>query len=193
MLDLDYIKENTLWVIKYSSGHREVVKGSELDKYYKNENEDIKDVDTLNWKGQPDDLKEFWKSYTHAIYYMDRRDLFYIDDFYNEWVKDPNQFKEDHLPVISYLSQELDNLRRLNEQSKLNIQIVNYDKHGIGNHYLAAWDYALKIIDKEFDVVACQIDGIDVKLTIQCDDEDLLDQLSILSNHAAFESSPYGT
>ena len=187
MLDLEYIKANTLWVIKYESGYRRTVKGSEVDKY--RNDEDIDDVDTVWWKGQPADLQEFWKAYEYANYHMDRHDLFFIDDFYREWSKNPNQFKADHRKVISTLRKELDNLLSMAKQQKLNICVVNYDKHAIGNHYFENWISALKLMEDDFDVVEVNIYGEDVDITIQCDDYDLYEHLSYLSNKAALESS----
>ena len=181
MLDLDYIKANTLWVIKYSS-HRTTVKGSEISKYQNDE--DVRDMDTVHWKHQPAELQEFWRAYEYAYYTLDRKDLFLVDDFYAEWIKNPSQFKAGHRNVISTLRKELD-FRYIASNEKINVLIVNYDKQTIGNHYLENWLDALKLIEDDFDIVESNVDGNNISIVIQCDDLELIDQLSYLGNKCA--------
>lgn len=186
MLDLDYIKKNTLWIIKYENGRRITVNGSEIDNY--TNNDQIDEVDTVHWKHQPAELQEFYKAYEYAYYTLDRHDLYLIEDFYREWSKNPNQFKVGHRKVISTLRKELD-FRYIASNEKINVLIVNYDKQTIGNHYLENWLDALKLIEDDFDIVESNVNGKDISIVIQCDDDELLEQLSYLSNKCAITNA----
>ena len=187
MLSLEYIKDNTIWVIKHY-GYRHTIKGSELEEYLKKNSEDIRDHDVVTWKGQPKDLQEFWKAYENAYYTSNRTDLFYIDDFYKEWVKDPHQFDPEHRPVISTLNAELEKIEPIyRENNKVNVMVSNYNKRGVGNHYYDNWINALKQMEVDFDVIESNIDKTDCKIIIQSDDDELVDKLSYLSNKFAVE------
>lgn len=185
MLDLDYIKENTLWVIKLYPGGRVTCKGSALNEYLKTNENSIDEYDTVTWQGQPKELQEFWKAYEYANYYQNRHDLYYIDDFYKEWIKNPNQFTADHRRVISTLNKELENL---GNNDKLNVMITNYDKKGIGNHYLKNWLDTMKQMNEDFDVVEVNVGNDTIHIIVQIDDEELVEKLSYLSNKFACES-----
>lgn len=187
MLDLDYIKDNTLWVIKYEEGYRTLVKGSELDKYRKDK--DVSDYETACWENQPKELQEFWKDYSYTFYTLKRPDLYFVKDFYAEWSKDPNQFKPERRSIISKLREEFDKLRSLAEQKDLNIIVSNYDKRCMGNHYFNNWITALNQMDEDFDVVEVEQVGNNIYITIQCDDFELCQRLDYLSNKAALDSA----
>lgn len=187
MLDLDYILENTKWVIRYTSGYRLVVNGKDRFKYYGLD--EVKDIDTVYWENQPKELQEFWKDYSYAVYTLKRHDLYSVKDFYAEWSKDPNQFKPERRPVISKLREEFDKLRSLAEQKDLNIIVSNYDKRCMGNHYFNNWITALNQMDEDFDVVEVEQVGNDIYITVQCDDFELCQRLDYLSNKAALDSA----
>jgi len=66
MLDLDYIKENTIWVVKFNVG-RTTCTDKDLHKY--EDNEEVRDIDIYCWEGQPKELQEFLLSkQTRFIY-----------------------------------------------------------------------------------------------------------------------------
>lgn len=77
MLTLDYIKENTLWVIKFNCG-RTVGTRKVVDFY--RDDEDVREIDIVCWESQPKELQDFYKA-------MEESSIFFIDDFYKEWSK----------------------------------------------------------------------------------------------------------
>lgn len=88
MLDYDYIIANTKMVVRFNNGRREVGTTEEVKKYY--DREDVRDIDSVCWEGQPKELQEFYKAYNRANYTLGLN-LFFVEDFYKEWVKDPKQ------------------------------------------------------------------------------------------------------
>lgn len=168
MLDLEYIKKNTLWVARMITGARYTGTYDEIKKY--ESCDDCKDVDILASKGQPKELQKFYESYEYATFYMNRSDLFSIDDFYREWSKNPNQFSPEMRPVIGKLSSVFDGFSGY--PSNVNILITNYDKKTVGNHYLSSWTKALQIIDADYDVVEInEEDKKNIKIVIQTDQD----------------------
>ena len=126
MLTLDYIEKNTLWYAKFETGYRTSGTYDEVKKYYSHE--DIDEIDTCSWEHQPKELQEFYKSYYYALYDLNRHDLYEIKDFYEEWSKNPSQFKPGHKPVIGKLSEYIESLKLtddLNTQ-KLNLLFVKH-------------------------------------------------------------------
>lgn len=180
MLDLDFIKDNTIWVIKYTS-HRETGKYKELKS--KLNNPEIKDFDIVAWHGQPKELQDFYKTYEYAIYKLNRTDLTNIDVFYEEWIKDPDQFKADHMPVIGQLYTALDVFDPCSD-----LIVENYDKHTIGNHKVGNFVEALQQLDCDFNVVKVCDDLYGFNgIIIQTDDQELIDKFSHVVNRIAIE------
>lgn len=166
MLDLEYIKKNTLWVARMTFGTRFTGTYDEIKKY--ENDEECKDIDILASKGQPKELQKFYESYEYATSRMNRSDLFSIDDFYREWSKNPNQFSPEMRPVIGKISSVFDGFSGY--PSNVNILITNYDKRTVGNHYLSSWTKALQIIDTDYDVVEVnEEDKKNIKIVIQTD------------------------
>ena len=62
MLDLEYIKKNTLWVARMMSGARYTGTYDEIRKY--ESRDDCKDVDILASKGQLKELQKFFRKFT---------------------------------------------------------------------------------------------------------------------------------
>lgn len=188
MLDLQTIKDETLWVIKHN-GWRETCKGSELSKKLDLDN-DVRDYGVVTWEKQPKELQEFWKSYHNAYYIFDRRDLKIIDDvddiddFYMIWVKDPHQFDVEHRPVISTLRKEIADL-----DSKDDLLIINYDRSVIGNHHVINFIRALDRLDTDFDVVSIGSSNDQLEIIIQSDDRQLIRDFNIRSNDEAIRES----
>lgn len=183
MLDYDYIKNNTKWVVKLNS-HRVIVKADELSKY--ENRDDVIDIDILSWEGQPKELQSFYKAYYNALYNQNRDDLFIIKDFYKEWSKNPNQFNEDHQKVISTLSKELNKLEVTDD-----LIIENFDKQCIGNHHVGNYIEALHIIDSDYDVIQITEKHGYITIIIQEDDQDKIKQLSHESNALAIRHDKY--
>lgn len=184
MLDLEYIKKTSLWVARFTTGARITGTYDEVKQYQSQD--DCKDVDILSWKGQPKDLQEFYKAYEYATFYMNRGDLLYIDDFYKEWAKNPEQFKPGMRPVIDKLSAVFERLSSCSKNT--DILITNYDKRGIGNHTFDNWTKALSILDTDYDVVAIEEDTNPIKIVIQTD-EDSATEFSQKSNSVALEEA----
>ena len=188
MLDLQTIKDETLWVIKHN-GWRETCKGSELSKKLDLDN-DVRDYGVVTWEKQPKELQEFWKSYHNAYYIFDRRDLKIIDDvddiddFYMIWVKDPHQFDVEHRPVISTLRKEIADL-----DPKDDLLIINYDRSVIGNHHVINFIRALDRLDTDFDVVSIGSSNDQLEIIIQSDDRQLIRDFNIRSNDEAIREA----
>lgn len=188
MLDLQTIKDETLWVIKHN-GWRETCKGSELSKKLDLDN-DVRDYGVVTWEKQPKELQEFWKSYHNAYYIFDRRDLKTIDDvddiddFYMIWVKDPYQFDVEHRPVISTLRKEIADL-----DPKDDLLIINYDRSVIGNHHVINFIRALDRLDTDFDVVSIGSSNDQLEIIIQSDDRQLIRDFNIRSNDEAIREA----
>ena len=188
MLDLQTIKDETLWVIKHN-GWRETCKGSELSKKLDLDN-DVRDYGVVTWEKQPKELQEFWKSYHNAYYIFDRRDLKIIDDvddiddFYMIWVKDPHQFDVEHRPVISTLRKEIADLN-----PKDDLLIINYDRSVIGNHHVINFIRALDRLDTDFDVVSIGSSNDQLEIIIQSDDRQLIRDFNIRSNDEAIREA----
>ena len=188
-LSWDYIDKNTLWVAKMM-GYRKVGTYEELKPYM--DSPELRDVDTLVWEAQPEELQEFHKDYTYAIYEQNRHDLFYLKDFHNEWQKDPDQFKpKAKAPVIGKLSEYIDKLPLSD-----NLIVANYHGFGAGNHRAGNFYEALHDIRLDFDVIEYERmpmnewdDRPTHKITIQTDDEAALNLLSRVSNENAIKHS----
>ena len=167
MLDLETIKKNTLWVARMVSGVRFTGTYDEIKKY--EHRDDCKDVDILASGGQPKELQEFYKAYEYATFYMNRHDLFLIDDFYKEWSKNPNQFRPEMRPVIGKLSDVFE--RQSGDPKEINVLIKNYDKKCIGNHLLSSWIKTLKILETDYDIVEVTEDYDNITIIVQTDEE----------------------
>ena len=126
-LDYDYIPSHTMWILKYNTGERQLGRISELSKYQFDKN--VNEIDTAAWDGQPEELKQFYKDYEYANYYMGRHDLSSIKDFYDEWIKNPDAFRPEKKPIIGKLSEVLEGIG-----SDTNLTIYNYDLESTGKH-----------------------------------------------------------
>jgi len=84
MLSLETIKKDTLWVAKMVR-FRQVGTYDELRVY--RESDELRDFDNLYSQGQPEHLKQFWQDYEaqNETAYGER--LFFMNNFYNEWIK----------------------------------------------------------------------------------------------------------
>ncbi len=185
MLDYQYIKDESLWVIKYESGYRKECKGSEVDAILKRDYEEISDNDVVSWKFQPKELQEFWKAYEYSQYVLNKRELYDVDDFYKEWIKNPNQFKAEHRPVIGTLFEELSKWDK-----NADMCIVNYDgQFVVGNHHINNFLLALKQQGVDFDVVSIEEGQYYPTMTIQDDDEEKLEMFSKLANRISLREA----
>lgn len=184
MLTLDYINENTLWIAKFESGYRITDTYDKIKQYYSHD--DIDEIDTVYWKGQPKELQDFYKAYEYAFYDLNRQDLYEIKDFYNEWIKNPEQFAPDHKPVIGKLSEYIESM-----DTCADLMIPNYYGYeGAGNHHVGNFIEALKILDVDFDVISFTEElrdkgEIQYIITIQTDDLELLEKFSAKANSLA--------
>lgn len=176
MLDLEYILENTIHVARFMSGRRVTGTYNEVKKYY--EDPELKDIDTVAWEGQPKELQEFYKAYEYANDELGLN-LFLIEDFYKEWIKNPSQFIADHLPVISSLSKELVNIK-----PDADVLIRNYDGFTIGNHIAQSFSDSLDRMNDDFDVIKVTQNQY-YEITIQCDEKEKLKELRYISNEIA--------
>ena len=188
-LTLDYIKDNTKWVIKYDNGYRKVCYGNELDDNLDNM---VSDYDIVSWEAQPDELKEFYKDYEYANYELNRKDLYYIDNFYNEWIKDKNQFKpkKSQLEVISDLRTELN---KLSKSEDVLIRGIDRDGYtiGLGNHKPENWIDALNELSTNFYVIgieeASPKDYKSFTIVIKINDKDFAEDFASEANDAAIK------
>ena len=190
MLTLDYINENTLWVAKFESGYRTTGTYDEVKQYYKRD--DIDEIDIVYWKHQPKELQEFYKAYEYAFSDLNRRDLYEIKDFYNEWIKNPKQFTPEHKSVIGKLSEYIESIDPCED-----LMIPNYYGYeGAGNHHAGNFKEALQILDIDFDVVSFEErpgyrGGKEYVITIQTDDLELLEKFSAKANSLAIAHDKY--
>lgn len=176
-LSLDYIKENSLFVLRYVSGYR--IKGTYEDLKDSASNEDVKDFDLACWEGQPKELQQFYKDHEYATYQMHRTDLFDVDKFYAEWVKDPKQFEPQQREVIGKLSDYIGE-ENATKRFKLSDDLIinNYDGDTAGNHRVGNFMEALETFKDvaDFDVVEfIPSDGTDYsyhKIIVQTDNRD---------------------
>lgn len=186
MLTLEEIKEKTLWVARMCYGGRYVGTYDEVKDYL--EDEDCKDLDIVCCDGQPKELQEFYRDYDYAVYKLHNHNLFNIDDFYEEWSKNPNQFKPIMRPVIDKLSNVLENREYKNIK---NWRIENYDLNGIGNHYKDSYVKALKEMECDFDVVSITPSDDTIIIMIQSTDNELVEELTKLSNEYSIRNRQY--
>ena len=181
-LSFEYINKNTLWVAKYESGYRRVGNYSEIKELYKDD--DIDEIDIVSWRGQPDELKEFYKDYEYANYYK-KRNLYLIKDFYKEWIEDKSQFKPEVKPVIGKLSEII---REMDECDDLIIN--NYDEETAGNHHVGNFIEALETLNIDFDVTEI-IDGNYKRVITQTDDIETFGKFSNEANSNAIKHDKY--
>lgn len=190
MLTLDYIKDNTLWVAHFDTGYRVTGTYDEVKKY--NSHDDIDEISIITWKGQPKELQEFYKDHEYAFYELNRHDLFEPEDFYNEWIKDPNQFKPNHQPVIGKLSEFIDDLKPTDD-----LLIKNYAYDTAGNHRVGNFKEAIQILDIDFDVISFEEtksydpNRRQFEIIVQTDDLELFKQFDIKANSIAISHDPY--
>lgn len=177
MVSLDYIKDNAIWVVKFTAG-RITCKGSELSRFYNND--DVRDMDFVVADGQPDELKDFFRSYEHAVYDMNRHDLYMLDDFYAEWEKDPEKFrpKYEKTAVIGKLHSTLSDM-----DDDDDVLIVTYDNKVVGNHTVRAYKSALNNLGRDYDIT--KIEDVYGTKTITIQDDDIA-SLREESNEAAW-------
>jgi len=187
MLDLDFIKENTIWVVKFS-GHRTTCLEKDLSKY--ENRDDVRDIDTACWEGQPKELQEFYRDYEYALNELNRHDLYIIDDFYREWSKDSEQFKPKTHPVIGKLSTLLETLDPCSD-----LIINNYNGNTAGNHRVGNFVEALQIIDTDFDVISFNESSGRAyeysKIIVQTDDLETFKQFDYQANKMAISHDKY--
>lgn len=187
MVELDFIKQNTVWVVKFI-GHRVTCTGKDLSKY--EDMEDVRDVDIAVWEVQPKELQEFYKDYEYAIYHAKRQDLLFIDDFYAEWSKDPKQFRPEMRPVIGKLSKMIENVSPYDD-----VIINNYDESTAGNHKAGNFIEALQELEVDFDVVdfyrAPNDDRDYIRFIVQTTDIDTFKQFSFQANKNAITHDPF--
>ena len=177
----DYIEKNTVWVAKFEHGHRITGTYDEISKY--KDCEDLDEIDTVSWKGQPDSLKQFYKDYEYAFYQMGRTDLYFTKDFYNEWVKDPSKFEPQKQPVIGKLSEEIKSLGECG-----NLIIQNYDFETAGNHHTGNFVEALTELEVDFDIISVSKRDADTTvIIIQTDDQSLFNKFGMLANEKAIK------
>ena len=188
MLTLDYIKEHTLWVAIFENGIRKTGTQSEIEKY--EDRDDFEYSDIVCWEGQPKDLQEFHKDFNYAFYTLKRDDLFFVDDFYKEWIKNPAQFKPESLPVIGKLSTLLESINTCDD-----IIVNNFDSMTAGNHKCGNFIEALQILETDFDVVKYHEASGEkydyATITVQTTDIDTFKQFSYQANKNAIAHDKY--
>ena len=191
MLTLDYIKQNTLWYVEFEGRHFTSGTHDEIKKYYSRE--DVNEIEVCRWENQPKDLQDFYKAQEYAMYELNRHDLYELDKFYEEWSRDPEQFKPKHFPVIGKLSEYIESLKLTDD-----LLIRNYAYFTAGNHRVGNFMETLKILDVDFDVIKFEEgrsydpDRRQFEITIQTDDEELFNEFDIKANEIAISHSLYG-
>lgn len=187
VLPWDYIDKNTIWVAHFETGYRTTGTYDEVKKYY--EYDDIDEIDTVIWEGQPEELQPFYMAYEYGFYDLNRHELYQLKDFYDEWAKDPSQFIPDHRPVIGRLSEVLPGLNPTGD-----LIVSNYYGHGgAGNHRVGNFIEALNDMGIDFNVVQYDPpkDGRTAHVYIQTDNLDVLKQFSEEANSNAKKHDPY--
>lgn len=185
MLTLDKIINDTIYVVRFTNGHRERHLKNELSNY--SGRSDVKDIDRIDTRYQPKELQPFYEAMDFAWRNnLDESDL-NTEEFYKVWIKNPDRFSPQSRPVIGSLSEYLERLKPDGD-----VIVKNFDKRGAGNHRVKNFIVALKLLDCDFDVV----DFIEASgkysydtITIQTTDIELLNKLSAESNRAAIADS----
>ena len=183
MLDYDYIVANTKYVARFTNGRRETGNAKEIKKYYNRS--DVKDIDAVCWEGQPKELQAFYKAYNRANYVLGL-DLFLVEDFYEEWIKDPKQFEAEYHEVIGQLSEKLSDL-----DIKSDVIIENYDGQTLGNHIVGNFKEALDDMYMDFDVIQLLEKHGYTTIIIQDDNVDKIRDLSLRANKNAIAHDRY--
>lgn len=189
VLDLDYIKENTIWVLKHESGYRETGKYAEM-KEKADKCNDFRDFDICACEGQPENLQPFYKAYEYANYRMGRHDLFIIDDFYAEWSQDPSKFVAKEREVIGKLSDELSKMKMTDD-----LIINNYNGETSGNHHVGNFVEALEDLGTDFDVVEVHEPSGEKydypKIIVQTKDDATFRKFDVMANQNAIKHDRY--
>ena len=189
-LDLNFIKTHTLWIAKYFDGHRDEIPADKVDKY--TNNPDVKDVDTLCWEQQPESVRDFWRAYEYANYQMQRHDLFLVDDFYKEYIKDPKQFEPKKKGIACKLSSLMQAL-----PDYFNLIITNYDGKVAGNHRVGNFKEALEYIEAytdnpDFDVIEFTKTSADTySAIVQTDDLEIFKRFTFAGNKIAISHDKF--
>lgn len=187
VLPWEYIDKNTIWVAHFETGYRTTGTYDEVKQYY--EHDDIDEIDTVVWEGQPKELQDFYKAYEYGFYDLNRHELYQLKDFYDEWSKDPNQFIPEHRPVVGRLSEILPGLNPTGD-----LIVSNYYGHGgAGNHRVGNFIEALNDMGVDFSVVQYDPpkDGRTAHVYIQTDNLDMLRQFSEEANSNAIKHDTY--
>ena len=187
VLDWDYIDANLVWVAHFESGYRVTGTHDEVKGYYSAD--DIDEIDTVTWRGQPKDLQGFCKAYTYGFYDLGRHDLYKLKDFYDEWSKDPSKFVPKQKPVIGKLS---DVLSDLDPSSDLIVSNY-YGYEGAGNHRVGNFIEALNDMGIDFNIIQFDPskDGSTAHVYVQTDNLDALEDFSVEANKNAINHDPY--
>lgn len=189
MITWEEIEKNTIYVVRYSDGHRITGTYEEI-KHFLDENPDepyIKDFGPVGANHQPIELKPFWEAHYYAITEQNRTDLIDEKEFYKEWSKNPSQFMPNHRPILPQKLSEIISSYKPTED----MIIKNYDGYGIGNHKVKNFIEALKNLSIDFDCVEVT-EAYGYKcIIIQDDDKDKLQNFSYESNHNALVSMGY--
>lgn len=183
MLDYDYIMANTKMVVRFNNGRREVGTTKEVKKYC--DRDDVRDIDSVCWEGQPKELQAFYKAYNRANYVLNLN-LFMVEDFYKEWIKNPKQFDAEYFPVIGKLSEKLAEMN-----DKDDVIIENYDGQAIGNHRVGNYKEALEDMYTDFDVIQIKNKYGYTTIVIQDDDSNRIHELSSRSNQNTIRHDKY--
>lgn len=104
--------------------------------------------DLANWEEQPKELQLFYKSYEYAVYTLRRTDLLVVKKFYEEYLKNPDQFNPEFSRVISTLSKELDSL----EDSSY-LMLINHDGLTSGRYHVGNFREAIQTLDIDFNII----------------------------------------
>lgn len=180
MLTLEEIKAKTLYSGTLDTGA--TITGTEdVLKQYKVKTELVKA------DGQPLELRAFYLAYEYAL--KEIKDDYTIDEFYREWIDDPERFDPDN--NISQFSLRTYFMLYEGKAASTNYKLVNYDGYSIGNHTLKAYVQALDALgdDEDFNYIEVIEEGIDtrlntniVKITIRCKDLDKVRKFAMLAS-----------
>lgn len=182
MLTLEEIKAKTLYSGTLDTGA--TITGTEdVIKQYKVKTELVK-ADS-----QPVELRAFYLAYEYALKETIIKDDYTIDEFYREWIDDPDRFDPDN--NISQFSLRTYFMLYEGKAASTNYKLVNYDGYSIGNHTLKAYVQALDALgdDEDFNYTEIIEEGIDtrlntniIKITIRCKDLDKVRRFAMLAS-----------
>jgi hypothetical protein len=196
MLTFDVILETMVWEVmidneSYGAGWN-FVKGAYLPQYLKDHQNDNPVYKPQNWSCQPSNLFEFFRAWLHYLvtnnidYPYNEECITALEEFYKKWVKNPNAYAPEMLPVICSLRAVIEQ----NINAKQKISIFNcIDNFIMGTYSAHIWRKALDRLEgKYFDVVNIESDSRTISVTIQSMDLTRCRDLKVVADLFSMES-----